>query len=57
MRKAGLPEVLTVNGRAERVLQTAEVYQAMMNRLELYENPIQVAAAMSDRSRNPSWVD
>jgi PHD/YefM family antitoxin component YafN of YafNO toxin-antitoxin module len=48
LKESGLPEVLTVNGRAELVLQTAEVYQAMMNRLELYESAAAVTRGLQE---------
>jgi PHD/YefM family antitoxin component YafN of YafNO toxin-antitoxin module len=38
LRETGLPEVLTVKGRAELVVQTADAYQALLNRLELFES-------------------
>ena len=38
LRKSGLPEVLTVNGKAELVVQSAEAYQAILDRLELMES-------------------
>ncbi len=34
MKESGEPEVLTVNGRAELVVQDAESYQAMVDELE-----------------------
>jgi PHD/YefM family antitoxin component YafN of YafNO toxin-antitoxin module len=38
LRKSGLPEVLTLNGKAELVVQSAEAYQAILDRLELMES-------------------
>jgi len=38
LKASGLPEVLTVNGRAELVVQTADAYQALLDRLELFES-------------------
>lgn len=38
LRETESPEVLTINGRAELVVQTAESYQALIDRLEHAEN-------------------
>ena len=38
LQKSGLPEVLTVKGRAELVVQSAESYQMLLSKLELYES-------------------
>lgn len=37
LKKTGRPEVLTVNGRAEAVVQDAASYQQLMDRLEAIE--------------------
>lgn len=37
MRKTGHPLVLTVNGKAELVVQDAEAYQALLDRVEAIE--------------------
>ena len=37
MRKSGTPVVLTVNGKAEIVVQDASAYQAMLDRIERAE--------------------
>ncbi len=37
LRKTGHPLVLTVNGRAELVVQDAEAYQALLDRVEAIE--------------------
>jgi prevent-host-death family protein len=37
IRKTGNPMVLTVNGRAELVVQDAEAYQALLDRVEALE--------------------
>ena len=37
MRKTGHPLVLTINGRAEAVVQDAEAYQQLLDRLETIE--------------------
>lgn len=48
LKESGLPEVLTVNGRAELVVQTAESYQALLNRLELYESAAAITRGIQD---------
>jgi PHD/YefM family antitoxin component YafN of YafNO toxin-antitoxin module len=48
LKQSGLPEVLTVNGRAELVLQTAEAYQALLNRLELHESAAAITRGLQD---------
>jgi len=37
LRKTGHPLVLTVNGKAELVVQDAEAYQALLDRVEAVE--------------------
>ena len=37
LRKTGHPLVLTINGRAELVVQDAEAYQALLDRVEAIE--------------------
>lgn len=37
LKRTGRPEVLTVNGEAEVVVQSAEAYQALVDRAELAE--------------------
>jgi PHD/YefM family antitoxin component YafN of YafNO toxin-antitoxin module len=48
LKDSGLPEVLTVNGRAELVVQTADAYQALLNRLELYESAAAITRGLHD---------
>lgn len=48
LKESGLPEVLTVNGRAELVLQTAEAYQALLNRLELHESAAAITRGLHE---------
>ncbi|TLD72611.1 type II toxin-antitoxin system Phd/YefM family antitoxin [Phragmitibacter flavus] len=38
MRESGLPQVLTVQGKAELVVQSAEAYQEILDRLALLES-------------------
>lgn len=42
LQKTGLPEVLTVKGHAELVVQNADAYQALLNKLELYESAMAI---------------
>jgi prevent-host-death family protein len=37
LRKTGHPLVLTINGKAELVVQDAEAYQTLLNRVEAIE--------------------
>ena len=37
LRKTGHPLVLTINGKAELVVQNAEAYQALLDRVEAIE--------------------
>jgi prevent-host-death family protein len=37
LRKTGHPLVLTINGKAELVVQDAEAYQALLDRVEEFE--------------------
>jgi hypothetical protein len=39
LRETGRPEVLTVNGRAELVVQDAAAYQNLLERLDRDEEP------------------
>jgi len=48
LRTSGLPEVLTVNGKAELIVQTADAYQALLSRLELYESSIAINRGLQD---------
>lgn len=48
LKESGLPEVLTVKGRAELVVQTADAYQALLNRLELYESSAAITRGLHD---------
>lgn len=48
LRASGLPEVLTVKGKAELVVQTAEAYQALLSKLELYESAAAINRGLQD---------
>lgn len=54
LRKSGLPEVLTVKGRAELIVQTAAAYQALLNRLEMYESAIATARGLKNIAQSRS---
>jgi PHD/YefM family antitoxin component YafN of YafNO toxin-antitoxin module len=54
LKDSGLPEVLTVKGRAELVVQTADAYQALVNRLELYESAAAITRGLHDISEGRS---
>jgi len=40
MKESGQPVVLTINGKAELVVQSTEGYQAMLSQIELYESAL-----------------
>ncbi len=46
LKDSGLPEVLTVKGRAVLVVQAADAYQALLSKLELYESLALVARGL-----------
>ena len=48
LRETGLPQVLTVKGRAELVVQTADAYQALLTKLELYESARAIGRGLRD---------
>lgn len=48
MRETRAPVVLTVDGKAELVVQDAEAYQALLERLEHAETVAAVRAAMEE---------
>jgi PHD/YefM family antitoxin component YafN of YafNO toxin-antitoxin module len=48
LKESGLPEVLTVKGRAELVVQTADAYQALLDRLELFESAAAITRGLQD---------
>jgi len=54
LRATGLPEVLTVKGKAELVVQTAEAYQALLSKLELYESAMAISRGLQDISEGRS---
>ena len=51
LKESGTPEVLTINGKAELVLQDAESYQALLDRLRAAEDlaAIREGLAQADR--------
>jgi prevent-host-death family protein len=57
IRKTGNPMVLTINGKAELVVQDAEAYQALLDRVETLEG-IQrgVADAKAGRTKPAQQV-
>ncbi|MDZ4287655.1 MAG: hypothetical protein U0984_06845 [Prosthecobacter sp.] len=48
LRDSGLPEVLTIKGRAKLIVQAADSYQALLSRLELYESAIAINRGLQD---------
>ncbi|MDT8369791.1 MAG: type II toxin-antitoxin system Phd/YefM family antitoxin [Longimicrobiales bacterium] len=51
LKKSGRPEVLTVHGRAELVVQDAESYQALLDALERAEALAGVRAGLDSVDR------
>jgi prevent-host-death family protein len=51
MRETGTPVVLTVNGKAELVVQSADAYQAMLDRLERAETVAALRVALEEEAR------
>ena len=48
LRKAGRPEVLTINGKAELVVQDARSYQKMLEAIERAETIIGIRRGLRD---------
>ena len=51
LRKTKTPLILTVNGRAELVVQNAESYQALLDRLERAETLAAIRQGMEEFER------
>ena len=51
LKETGEPEVLTVNGRAELVVQDAEAYQKMLDALDYADSVAKIGKAL-ERLRN-----
>jgi prevent-host-death family protein len=51
MRETGKPVILTVNGRAEAVVQDAEAYQQLLERLEQAETIAALRVALAEEAR------
>ena len=51
MKKTRTPEVLTVNGKAELVVQDAASYQSMLNRLHYLETLAAIQEGMASAER------
>jgi len=51
LKSTGQPEVLTVNGRAEVVVQDAAAYQALLDRLDTVEAIASIKASMTEFKR------
>jgi PHD/YefM family antitoxin component YafN of YafNO toxin-antitoxin module len=48
LKKTGEPEVLTVDGKAELVVQSAEAYQKLLDRLEELDTRASVLEGMAE---------
>lgn len=51
LKETRAPEVLTINGRAELVLQDADSYQALLDRLRALEDLVAVREGLSQAER------
>lgn len=51
MRETGKPVILTVNGRAEAVVQDAEAYQQLLERLDRAETVAALRVALAEEER------
>jgi hypothetical protein len=51
LKESGTPEVLTINGRAELVLQDAESYQELLDRLDRAETLAALRQALDEEAR------
>jgi prevent-host-death family protein len=54
LRKTGHPMVLTINGKAELVVQDAEAYQALLDRVEAIEGIQRGLAAVKAGRTKPA---
>lgn len=54
LRATGHPLVLTINGKAELVVQDAEAYQALLDRVEAIEGIQRGLADVKARRTNPA---
>ena len=52
LKKTRMPEVLTVNGRAEVVIQDAESYQALLDRLHCMETIAAIREGIASAERS-----
>ncbi len=52
LKKSGKPEVLTVNGKAELIVQDAESYQELMDRVQEAEDLKKVREGLDQANRN-----
>jgi len=51
LRATGRPQVLTVNGRAELVVQDASAYQQLLERLQRDEETVQKKSKLKPRKK------
>ena len=54
LKDSGFPEVLTVKDLAELAVQTADAYQALLDRLELFESAAAITRRMQDAAAGRS---
>ncbi len=51
LKESGRPEVLTVNGKAEVIIQAAEAYQKMLELLELLETTVGIRQGLESMKK------
>ena len=54
LKKTGLPEILTVNGKAELVIQDAKAYEEMIDLLDTLEKIAQATKSHDDGKGIPA---
>ncbi len=58
LKETGLPAVLTIKGKAALVVQTADAYQGLLDRLEFYESAMAIQRGLHDfQSGNASSLE
>ena len=57
LKETKTPEILTVNGRAEVVIQDAESYQDLLDRLHHMETLTAIKEGMASAERPPGLAD
>ena len=56
LRESGEPHVLTVNGKAEVIVQNAEAYQKMLDELDYWETVRVLKERLKDLDDRSKWI-